>query len=127
LKPETGLYLDRATEELGNALSILTLGIAAVAARCAYYAAFHAAEALIFERTGKAAKTHAGVHSQFAFVAKDEPNIPTNIVSFLKQTYQLKDVGDYGIDPSIKVSMNAAENAISGAQAFVAQIRDMLA
>ena len=32
------------------------------AGRNAYLAAFHAARALIFERTGKVAKTHRGVH-----------------------------------------------------------------
>ena len=39
---------------------IMGIGLHRAAARSAYYAAFHAAEALIHARTGRAAKTHAG-------------------------------------------------------------------
>jgi uncharacterized protein (UPF0332 family) len=46
-----------------------------IAAREAYLAVFHAAEAYIFEQTGKAAKTHRGVRSEFARLAKAEPRI----------------------------------------------------
>lgn len=108
MKPDTVRYLDRAAEELGNARSVMTLGIVNVAARCAYYAAFHAAEAFILERMGKAVKTHAGVHRQIALLARTEPSFPVGIASFLKQTYELKDIGDYGIEPSAKVSIKAA-------------------
>ncbi|HEX3522373.1 MAG TPA: hypothetical protein VHT52_09830 [Stellaceae bacterium] len=43
------------------------------AGRNAYLAAFHAAQALIAERTGKEAKTHKGVHAQFARHKKRAP------------------------------------------------------
>jgi uncharacterized protein (UPF0332 family) len=35
------------------------------AGRAAYLAGYHAAQALIFERTGREAKTHKGAHTQF--------------------------------------------------------------
>jgi hypothetical protein len=34
----------------------------------------HAAQALIFERSGKASKRHAGVQREFARLVKDDPH-----------------------------------------------------
>ena len=39
---------------------MLGIGLADAAGRTAYLAGFHAAQALIFERTGRAVKTHRG-------------------------------------------------------------------
>ena len=65
MREEATLYLERARWHLANARTIAAVGIPEVAAREAYYAAFHAAEAYIFELTGKIAKTHKGVHGEF--------------------------------------------------------------
>jgi uncharacterized protein (UPF0332 family) len=46
-----------------------------IAGREAYLAAFHAAEALLYERTAKIAKTHRGLRAEFARLSKDEPCI----------------------------------------------------
>jgi uncharacterized protein (UPF0332 family) len=51
---------------LTRARAIFAAAIPEDAARDAYLAAFHAAQALIAERTGKSAKTHRGVHIAFA-------------------------------------------------------------
>jgi hypothetical protein len=59
-------------EDLSDARQIAEIKHAKVAARSACYAAFHAAEALIFERTGKAVKTHRGVRIEFARLTKDD-------------------------------------------------------
>jgi hypothetical protein len=45
------------------------------AGRNAYLAGFHAAQALIGERTGRDAKTHKGVHAQFARLTRNEPRL----------------------------------------------------
>jgi uncharacterized protein (UPF0332 family) len=66
VKPETTDYLAKARKGLGEARQIIQIGLANAAARSTYYAAFHAAEALIFERTGRVVKTHKGVRSEFA-------------------------------------------------------------
>ncbi|HEY1888203.1 MAG TPA: HEPN domain-containing protein [Roseiarcus sp.] len=58
MKPETRKFLDKAQSDLTDAKKIAAIELANVAARSAYYAAFHAAEGFIFERTGKVAKTH---------------------------------------------------------------------
>ena len=65
MKPETQDYIASARRHLGYAVRNLSPESAPVAAREAYMAAFHAAQALIFERTGKPAKTHNGTQSRF--------------------------------------------------------------
>lgn len=72
---ETECYLEKARQCLSNAHANLGIKLSNDAGRNAYLAAFHAAQALIFERTGKIAKTHQGVHSEFSLLAKDDPNI----------------------------------------------------
>jgi uncharacterized protein (UPF0332 family) len=56
MKAETAAYLANAAEALKDAQAILAICIPRQAARLAYYAQFHAAQALIFERTDKVAK-----------------------------------------------------------------------
>jgi uncharacterized protein (UPF0332 family) len=58
--PGAQAYLDKAREDMDDARTIMAITLAKVAARSASYAAFHAADALIVERTGKIAKTHPG-------------------------------------------------------------------
>ena len=51
MKPETAAFLVAADEALSDARTILSVKIWRQVARLAYYAQFHAAQALIFERT----------------------------------------------------------------------------
>jgi uncharacterized protein (UPF0332 family) len=62
------------------------------AAREAYLAAYHAAEAYVFHCTGKIAKTHSGLRSEFNRLAKDEPRIGRDLVQFLSTAYELKSI-----------------------------------
>jgi hypothetical protein len=66
MKAETADYLHKACACLADATQIATLPLPHVAAREAYIAVFHAAEAYIFEHTGKVAKTHRGARTEFA-------------------------------------------------------------
>jgi uncharacterized protein (UPF0332 family) len=68
------------------------------AARAAYLAGFHAAQALISERTGQIAKSHSGVRSAFARLVKDDPQIDRALVRFLGRAYRFKEIADYGRD-----------------------------
>jgi uncharacterized protein (UPF0332 family) len=83
VKPEAANYLDRAWEDLSDARQIARIHLAKVADRSAYYAVFHAAEALIFERTGRAVKTHRGVRIEFARLTKDDPRTSEAMAGFL--------------------------------------------
>jgi hypothetical protein len=60
VKEEALLYLEKARWRLANAGAIAAANIPEVAAREAYYAAFHAAECYIFEQNGNAAKNPQG-------------------------------------------------------------------
>jgi uncharacterized protein (UPF0332 family) len=94
VKPETRKYLAKARSDLADAKKIVTIGLAKLAARSAYYAAFHAAEGLIFENTGKVAKTHSGVRSEFARLTRDAPEIDQAFSTFLSEGYELKEISD---------------------------------
>jgi uncharacterized protein (UPF0332 family) len=59
------------------------MGFADDAGRAAYLAAFHAAQALISERTHRISKTHAGVHSQFNLLTKGDFRVGTELRRFL--------------------------------------------
>ena len=48
------------------------------------------------ERTGKNAKTHRGVHAQFARLTRNEPRFGRELRQFLPQAYDIKSIADYG-------------------------------
>jgi len=95
MKPETAGCLKKAREALADAKIIDAASVHRVAAREAYVAAFHAAEAYIFERTDKAAKTHRGLRALFSQLAKDDPKIPRDFSKFLADSFELKSISDY--------------------------------
>ena len=62
MTPESAEHLAKAREYLVKARALLDIvHFADEAGRAAYLAGFHAAEALISERTGRVAHTHDGV------------------------------------------------------------------
>jgi uncharacterized protein (UPF0332 family) len=75
---------------LADAEQIAALPLPHVAAREAYHAAFHAAEAYIFEHTGKVATTHKGVRIEFARLARREPRIDRKLTRFLVFRFRRK-------------------------------------
>lgn len=119
MKPETAKALDKARTCLTKAEQMLAIDLADEAARSAYMAAFHAAQALVFERTGKVAKTHAGVRIEFSRLAKDEAGFDRALISFLGQSYEFKTISDYGVDPGVTITAEHARNAITTATRFV--------
>ncbi len=90
MKAETADYLAKARATLADAQQIAAAPLPHVAAREAYLAVFHATEAYIFEQTGKVAKTHRGVRSEFARLARAEPRIGRDLVTFFGAAYQFK-------------------------------------
>lgn len=82
MKPEAADYLEKARENLDEAKKIYGIGLASVAARSAYYAAFHAAEAFIISHTGKIAKSHSGVRTEFSRLTKDDPRVDGRFTTF---------------------------------------------
>jgi hypothetical protein len=56
VRPEAADYLEKARNDLEDARKVAAIGLVKIAARTAYYADFHAAEAFVVERTGKIRK-----------------------------------------------------------------------
>ena len=90
MTPEAEASLARARIDLDEARMIAALPLARAAARSAYYAAFHAAEAFIVGRTGKIAKTHRGVHSEFARLIKDRAKDDRRLGRVLADGYRTR-------------------------------------
>jgi uncharacterized protein (UPF0332 family) len=127
VKAETADYLVKARTTLAGAEQIATLPLPQVAAREAYYAAYHAAEAYIFEQTGKVATTHRGVRSEFARLAQRAMDIDRELSRFLATAYQLKATADYGVGPAIApVSADQAAAAITMARRFIETVARLL-
>ncbi len=127
MKSETADYLDKARICLADARQIATLPLPRLAAREAYYAAFHAAQAYIFEHTGKVSATHRGIRSEFARLAPHEPRIDHELTRFLATAYQFKQSADYGIGlAAASISAGEAAAAIDTADRFIDTITQVL-
>jgi uncharacterized protein (UPF0332 family) len=124
--PEAGLHLTKARQSLAKARAMLAIDLADEAGRAAYLAAFHAAQAFIFDRTGRTPKTHQGVRAQFGTWARQEAGIALTLRRFLANGYDLKTVADYGIGPDAVVSIEDATDAIETATLFVDCIDTLL-
>jgi uncharacterized protein (UPF0332 family) len=96
------------------------------AGRSAYLAGFHAAQALISERTGRAVKTHRGVNAELHRLTKDDPRLDTELRAFLGRTYNLKAIADYETGPGSEVSPEQATDAIETAKRFVAKMVELI-
>ena len=126
MTPEAERYLAKARLTLEHARLMLTVKLTEDAGRAAYLAGYHAAEAFIFERTGNAAKTHKGLHTEFARVARDEPRIDVGLRRFLPQAYDLKALCDYELGPDAVVPLEKADAAVQTATRFVECIAGIL-
>src|SRR5579883_1382549 len=107
----TAAYLDKARQALKEARAVADIGLPEAAGRAAYLAAYHAAQAFIFARARKVSKTHSGVRSEFARLAKD---------------YNLKSIADYAVGVDAHVSPAEADEAIKEAARFVKLISSLL-
>jgi uncharacterized protein (UPF0332 family) len=127
VKPESAEHLDRAGEYLTKARNLLdVLHYNDEAGRAAYLAALHAAQALIFERTGQVASSHGGVNSQFNLLTRGDPRVDAELRRFLPLAYDLKAVADYEAGPGSIVPLERVEAAILTARRFVDLVAELL-
>ena len=73
MKPETAQLIEFARDMLRRASQMFSIHLNDDASRAAYLACFHVAQAIIFEREGRALKTHRGVQTEFSRIMKDDP------------------------------------------------------
>ncbi|HJU19595.1 MAG TPA: HEPN domain-containing protein [Stellaceae bacterium] len=127
MTPEAREHLDKARDYLTKARAMLEImHYSDEAARAAYLAGFHAAQALASERTGRIAKSHSGMRSMFAQLAKDDPRIDRTATRFLARAYRFKEIADYGTGPQAVVSITDAQEAIDSAARFIDGITGLL-
>ena len=119
MKPETALFLEKSHELLERADTMMGVGLTDDAGRAAYLAGLHAAQAFIFETTGRVFKKHSGVQREFSRQVKDDPRVDTSLRTFLSRTYQLKAIADYETGPGSHVSAETARDAIRTARQLV--------
>jgi uncharacterized protein (UPF0332 family) len=127
VKEQTGAFLAKSRELLDEADAILGIDRYEAAARTAYMAGLHAAQALIFETTGRVFKRHASVQSEFGRLVKDEPRVDADLRAFLGRTYTLKAIADYQTGPGSHISADMAREAVQTAQRFVEAVAALLA
>jgi len=126
LTPETSLFLAKARRLLGEAEGMLSIHYNEAAGRTAYLAGYHAAQALISERTGRAVKTHSGVRTEFHRLIRGDTHFDDTLRDFLGSTYNLKAIADYETGPGSQVLPERAARAIAEAKQFVAKIAAIL-
>jgi uncharacterized protein (UPF0332 family) len=119
VKPQAAAFLEKSRELLERADKMLGVGLNEDAGRTAYLAAFHAAQALIFEHRDKAVKTHKGVRTEFLRLTRNDARIDPELRAFLGRAYNLKAIADYETGPSSQVSESSAREAIQTARRFV--------
>jgi len=128
VKPETADYLGKARQCLDESKQIDALmPLHHIVAREAYFAAYHAAAAYVFECTGKTAKTHRGLRSEFARLSHNEPRISREYLTFLATAYEYKSIADYSVaSTSSSITAEDATSAIETAERFIDCIAALL-
>ena len=121
---EADPHIAKARRFLDMARLSLTGDFDEMAGRDAYLAAYHAALAYIAVHDPDAPKTHRGVHNRFSMVAKDDPRVDAEFVTFLARAIVIKNAADYSTDPN--VTKPQAEAAIATAAKFVDAISSIL-
>ena len=66
MKEQTRAYLEKSRDLLGRADTMMGAGLTDDAGRTAYLAGLNAAQAFIFETTGRVYKKHSGVQKEFS-------------------------------------------------------------
>ena len=95
------------------------------AGRTAYLAGFHAAQALISERTGRSVKTHKGVHRELHRLTKDDQHLDPELRVFFGGDLQPESNCRYETGPGSEVSPERAATAVEIGKRFVARMAEL--
>lgn len=124
MSPESTDYMGVADWSLNEARGILAAGHFEIAAREAYSAALAAARAIIYEKTGKAIKTHSGVRSQLHKLIFEGLPFSAELAKFLSDGFEVKLGVDYG--PVQRMHRAEAETHVERAASFLAAAKTIL-
>ena len=118
VKPESTEFVDKA-HRFGRADRMLAVGLNEDAARTAYLACFHVAQAYIFERTDKTSKSHHGVQTEFFRLTREDDRADAGLRRFLSKAYEIKSVADYFTGEQAVTSVEDAAAAVATAENFM--------
>jgi uncharacterized protein (UPF0332 family) len=124
MKDQTTKALVRSKQALAKARKLLELEMFDIAGRQAYIASLTAARALIYERMGKASKTHRGVKTVMHEMVRKGLPIDRALLVVLEYGFELKNTADYGDSETISIA--EAEKALELALGFVARIEELV-
>ncbi len=127
MTPESSDHIAKAREFLAKAHAMLASDWPDEAARAAYLAGFHAAQALIIARTGQATKSHSGLRTNFARLTRDDPRIDRRFSRFLARAYAFKEIADYVAGPQAIVTASEAQEMLDTAAQLIDRIAEILA
>lgn len=116
LAERVGAGFARAREKLAVARHVLDVGFPADAVSPAYYAAFHAAEAVLLLE-GDVPRSHEGLKSLFGLRLVKTGRLPAELASILRELKDERQNGDYSIFPAI--TEDEGRRAVSSAERFV--------
>lgn len=126
MKPQSAAFLAKAHEFLNKAQELFDAHHwPDEAGRAAYLAGLHAAQALIFETTGRAPKRHPTVHREFRGLVRNEPRVDDELRAFLSRAYNLKAIADYETGEA-RVTTEQAQEALQTAIRFVETVVTLL-
>jgi len=113
----------RARDKLAVAKHVLAAGYPADAVSPAYYAVFHAAEAVLLVE-GDEPRSHEGLKSLFGLRFVKTGRLPAELASILRELKDERENGDYSIFPAI--TAEEAERSVASAERFVAALEAFL-
>lgn len=116
-------YLEKAERKLEVAEKLLKSDDYEDAVSRAYYAVFHAAQALLLTE-GEKAETHKGVVTLFGLLFVKTGRFKKNLGKYLANLKDDRESGDYEIFSYI--DKDTAENAIEEAKEFIAESKRYL-
>jgi len=115
--------LRRADKALRAAKRLLEDGEPEDAVSRAYYAMFHAARAVLFQK-GVIAKTHRGVHTMFGLHIVKAGLLSKEFGDMLSDAFDMRQTGDYEIFAEFE--SEAVSELVNNAERFIKKIRELL-
>jgi uncharacterized protein (UPF0332 family) len=105
--PEAACFLSKARDSLLKAQEMLEQW-PDEAGGAGYLAAFHAAQALIFETSGRVVRRHADVQAQFGRLVRHDPDCDAALALFLGRAYNIKAIADDAAGPGADIAPDHA-------------------
>jgi len=126
LNPQSAQFLNKAHRLIVSGDVMVAAELWDAAGRNAYLAAFHAAQAFIFEKTQKVLKTHNGVRGEFSRLTRDLPERSDLLRNFLAQSYGLKTAADYDTEIEAEISPERATRSLVEAKLFLTEVERLI-